>query len=69
MKEKNFNWTWNDNGSLSVWYVGEATVKHPVTGETISFNQIHANHCSYYHSHPAVSYHRFADLFALRCSN
>ena len=69
MKQKNFNWTWNDNGSLSVWYVGEATTKHPVTDETIWFNQLHSNHCSYYQSHPTVSYNSFADLFELRGSN
>ena len=56
MKKENFNWTWNDDGSLSVWNVREATIKHPVTGETVWFNQIHASHSSYHRCHPAVSF-------------
>lgn len=54
MTEKKIQWKWHDNGDLSIWNILEATRSHPVTGEEIWFNQIHANHCTYYKAHPNV---------------
>ena len=55
MESQNINWTWNDDGSLSMWNNVDAMRQHPVTGENIWFNQVTASHCSYYKAHPSVS--------------
>lgn len=55
MKEKNISWKWQENGNLTIWNTIPATRLHPVTGKEIWFNQINANHYTYYKCHPDVS--------------
>lgn len=52
MKEKNISWKWQENGNLTIWNTIPATRLHPVTGKEIWFNQINANHYTYYKCHP-----------------
>ncbi|XP_002165175.1 dapdiamide synthesis protein DdaC [Hydra vulgaris] len=52
MAKSNMNWKWHPNGDLQMWNIVDAVIEHPVTKETIWFNQIHSNHYSYYKFHP-----------------
>ncbi|KAF4669434.1 hypothetical protein FOZ61_004197 [Perkinsus olseni] len=52
LKVRGYDWKWNDDDSLEYWKVYPAIVPHPVTGERCWFNQIHAQHKSFYYSHP-----------------
>ncbi|KAF4677131.1 hypothetical protein FOL47_003319 [Perkinsus chesapeaki] len=57
LKIRGYDWKWNADDSLEYWKVYPAIVPHPVTGERCWFNQIHAQHKSFYYSHP-----RFRDM-------
>lgn len=57
MIEQNIKREWKGNGDLSVYNICEAVQKHPVTGETIWFNQATLSHSSYYLAHPKVINH------------
>ncbi|KAF4746417.1 hypothetical protein FOZ63_014740, partial [Perkinsus olseni] len=67
LKVRGYDWKWSksvvrgstgmtiladDDDSLEYWKVYPAIVPHPVTGERCWFNQIHAQHKSFYYSHP-----------------
>ena len=54
MKELGFKWEWYDNNSsLTFWYIMDAFAKHYITGEKVWFNQAHAMHISYFKAHPS----------------
>ncbi|EER19959.1 conserved hypothetical protein [Perkinsus marinus ATCC 50983] len=52
LRIRGYDWKWNDDASLEYWKVYPAVVPHPVTGEKCWFNQVHAQHKSFYYSHP-----------------
>ena len=55
MSTEGFQWEWKTNGDVTIWYQLPAFYRLPHTGEEVWFNQVTANHCSYYKSHPMVS--------------
>lgn len=52
LKEQGYQWEWGANNSLKYWQVFPATKIHPQTGEKTWFNQIHAQHMTFYTNHP-----------------
>ena len=52
MKERGYDWEWQDDSSLCFWYTLPAFMKHPETGEDLWFNQCHSHHATYYKAHP-----------------
>ncbi len=45
-RERGIRFTWNDDGGLRTEETCQATAVHPVTGETVWFNQAHLFHAS-----------------------
>jgi len=53
MKRQGIKWEWKQNDDLSMYNIVDATRQHPVTKESVWFNQVTANHSTYYQAHPA----------------
>ncbi|XP_070568650.1 dapdiamide synthesis protein DdaC-like [Ptychodera flava] len=51
-REQGYEFKWNDDDSLTYYYSLPPTITHPVTKETIWFNQITSHHASFFHAHP-----------------
>lgn len=47
-----YEWKWGDDNSLTYWQVFPVNKTHPKTGEKAWFNQIHAQHRTFYTNHP-----------------
>ena len=47
-----YTWKWGDDNSLTYEQVFPVTKTHPKTGEKAWFNQIHAQHMTFYTNHP-----------------
>lgn len=52
LKDSGYTWKWGADNSLTYWQVFPATKDHPTTGEKTWFNQIHAQHMTFYTNHP-----------------
>ncbi|XP_066924147.1 dapdiamide synthesis protein DdaC-like isoform X2 [Clytia hemisphaerica] len=52
MSKEGFQWEWKANGDVTIWYQQPAFYELANSGEEVWFNQMTANHCSYYKSHP-----------------
>eukprot|EP00667_Euglena_gracilis_P009069 EG_transcript_9205 len=50
--DQGYKWKWGDDNSLTYWQVFPVTKTHPKTGEKAWFNQIHAQHMTFYTHHP-----------------
>ena len=44
LAERGVTYEWLDDGSLNMWTSLPATTTHPVTGDVLLFNQLHAQH-------------------------
>jgi len=52
LADQGYQWKWGGDNSLTYWQVFPATKPHPKTGEKSWFNQIHAQHMTFYTHHP-----------------
>ena len=52
MQKADMGWKWMPGDNLQVWNIMEGFINLPETGEEIFFNQVTANHGSYYTNHP-----------------
>ncbi|XP_077977309.1 dapdiamide synthesis protein DdaC-like isoform X2 [Glandiceps talaboti] len=51
-REQGYEFTWNDDNSITYHYTLSPTINHPSTGEILWFNQITSHHASFYYAHP-----------------
>jgi hypothetical protein len=52
LKDKSYEFSWGADDSLLYWKNIPPVVPHPVTGERVWYNQIHAHHKTFYTNHP-----------------
>mmetsp|Transcript_60082 Transcript_60082/g.99173 ORF Transcript_60082/g.99173 Transcript_60082/m.99173 type:complete len:378 (-) Transcript_60082:727-1860(-) len=52
LADQGYTWKWGDDNSLTYEQVFPVTKTHPKTGEKAWFNQIHAQHMTFYTNHP-----------------
>ncbi|XP_077977516.1 uncharacterized protein LOC144433080 [Glandiceps talaboti] len=51
-REQGYEFTWNDDNSITYHYALSPTINHPTTGEVLWFNQITSHHASIFYAHP-----------------
>eukprot|EP00993_Chasmostoma_nieuportense_P001282 NODE_2177_length_1259_cov_176.939929_g2069_i0.p1 GENE.NODE_2177_length_1259_cov_176.939929_g2069_i0~~NODE_2177_length_1259_cov_176.939929_g2069_i0.p1 ORF type:complete len:380 (+),score=83.63 NODE_2177_length_1259_cov_176.939929_g2069_i0:52-1140(+) len=52
-----YEWKWQPDNGLLYWQTFPVTKEHPVTHEKAWFNQIHAQHSTFYAAHPLFQGH------------
>jgi len=52
LAHKGYQWKWGTDDSLTYWANYCPVVDHPVTGEKVWYNQVHAHHKTFYTNHP-----------------
>jgi hypothetical protein len=52
LKKQGYSFKWRDDDSLDYWQTFKQVLPHPITGERCWFNQIHAQHKTFYFDHP-----------------